>query len=209
LTALGRTSIPSLRRGLTLVEVMLVLALVVIMAAFTWPALERPMAGHSLRKAADVVRTEWVRTRVKAMSTGQTYLFRCAAGCGRYVIQCQAGSQPVADELLNRDLAGPPETPDALSSTAVDEGCLPEGITFFANDPQLDAAADSAAQLPVDSSLGGLVWSDPVLFYPDGTTSTARLQLKNEYDRAIELSLRGLTGTVTVGEVQSAGENPW
>ena len=40
-----------------------------------------------------------------------------------------------------------------------------------------------------------------ILFHPDGTTSDARLVLKNDRGRAMELSLRGLTGTVTVGEM--------
>ena len=45
--------------------------------------------------------------------------------------------------------------------------------------------------------------SDPILFYPDGTTSTSRLRLHNEYGRWMELSIRGLTGVVTVGPIQN------
>jgi len=48
--------------------------------------------------------------------------------------------------------------------------------------------------------------STPILFYPDGTTSTARLLLRNEYDRSIELSLRGLTGVARVGELKTVAE---
>jgi hypothetical protein len=188
---------------------MLVLALLVIMAGFTWPALERPIAGHTLRKAADHVRSEWIRTRVKAMSDGETYYFRCAAGCGQYLIECQAGAQPVAGELFVNSLAGSVDSSEASLATNPKEGNLPEGITFYADDPALDAAAGMAAGGADEPPLGAQVWSDPILFYPDGTTSGARLQLKNEFDSTIELSLRGLTGTVTVGEVQSAGDNPW
>ena len=89
------------------------------------------------------------------------------------------------------------------------EGNLPEGITFYADDPALDAPAGTAAGGSDEPPLGAQVWSDPILFCPDGTTSGARLQLKNDYDCTIELSLRGLTGTVTVGEVQSVGDSPW
>ena len=38
-------------------------------------------------------------------------------------------------------------------------------------------------------------WSTPIFFYPDGSTSTAAILLKNETGRCIEVRLRGLTGT--------------
>ena len=49
-------------------------------------------------------------------------------------------------------------------------------------------------------------WSDPIFFYPDGTTSDAQLTLKNGQGRAIELNLRGLTGTVDVGDILAVEE---
>jgi len=55
------------RKATTLIEVLLVLALLVMLAAMTWPALDRPMADQRLRKAADRVRTAWVRARIDAM----------------------------------------------------------------------------------------------------------------------------------------------
>jgi hypothetical protein len=187
---------------------MLVLAIIVITTAFAWPALERPMADLRLRKAADVVRTEWARTRVKAMSKGETYLFYCAAASGQYRIQCQAGAEPVAAELLG-GLAGSQTLSNTVPTTAAaEEKTLPEGITFYAENLGL-SVMDPAALGPMDSSLDSAVWSEPVMFYPDGTTSDAQLQLKNENDRVIELSLRGLTGTVSVGDVTSVGEATW
>ena len=57
------------------------------------------------------------------------------------------------------------------------------------------------------------VWSSPIFFYPDGSTTTAAMLLKNEAGRCIEVRLRGLTGTSTatpitltsdyVGELES------
>ena len=48
---------------------------------------------------------------------------------------------------------------------------------------------------------------DPVFFFPDGTTSTATLILENKYQRRIELSLRGLTGVITVGDTYPADDS--
>jgi type II secretory pathway pseudopilin PulG len=45
---------------------------------------------------------------------------------------------------------------------------------------------------------GGMAWSAPIFFYPDGSTSTAAILLKNTTGRCIEIRLRGLTGTSTV-----------
>jgi len=48
------------------------------------------------------------------------------------------------------------------------------------------------------SSAGGVAWSTPIFFYPDGSSSTAAVLLKNEMGRCIEIRLRGLTGSGTL-----------
>lgn len=50
------------------------------------------------------------------------------------------------------------------------------------------------------TSADGLVWSTPIFFYPDGSTSTAAILLKNKVGSCIEVRLRGLTGTGTLTE---------
>ncbi len=47
----------------------------------------------------------------------------------------------------------------------------------------------------------GTLWSAPVFFFPDGTTSTAATLLKNRSNRCLEVRLRGLTGTTSTGSV--------
>ena len=44
------------------------------------------------------------------------------------------------------------------------------------------------------------MWSPPVLFYSDGTTSDADVVLVNERNTAIRISLRGLTGIASVSD---------
>jgi type II secretory pathway pseudopilin PulG len=44
-------------------------------------------------------------------------------------------------------------------------------------------------------------WSRPILFYPDGTTSTAIVTLYNPQLGRVVVSLRGITGDVTISEV--------
>ena len=85
---------------------------------------------------------------------------------------------------------------------------LPEDISFAAGQTRVDsraAAFESDSQaIGADQLEAGR--SKPILFYPDGTTSSARLMLKNKQNRRIELALRGLTGVVTVGQLRSTEE---
>jgi hypothetical protein len=53
------------------------------------------------------------------------------------------------------------------------------------------------------SSASGGVWSTPVFFYPDGSTSAAAMLLKNDAGRCIEIRLRGLTGVARICEITS------
>ena len=47
----------------------------------------------------------------------------------------------------------------------------------------------------------GTLWSAPVFFFPDGTTSTAAVLVKNQTNRCLEVRLRGLTGTTSTGSI--------
>jgi hypothetical protein len=53
-----------------------------------------------------------------------------------------------------------------------------------------------AAAVPIDG------WSQPVLFFPDGTTSAARLYVVNDNGQAVEILLRALTGTSRRSDIQ-------
>ena len=41
----------------------------------------------------------------------------------------------------------------------------------------------------------------PLLFYPDGTSQTAKVILQNQENDAVQVTLRGLTGTTTVKKI--------
>ena len=70
----------SARPAFTLVEVMLVLALLVVIGALIWPAVKGPFEGQRLRKAGDQVRAEWTRARTRAMKSGRTQVFQFQTG---------------------------------------------------------------------------------------------------------------------------------
>jgi hypothetical protein len=93
-------------------------------------------------------------------------------------------------------------------STLEDEGSqsrtLNDGMTFAA----------LTSQTPEnDGDLGGTVtppaqdahseqWSAPIVFYPNGRASNARIRLAGPRDFFVDVTLRGLTGTATISELQ-------
>ena len=51
------------------------------------------------------------------------------------------------------------------------------------------------------SSTLDAAWSQPILFFPDGTATTAKIIVLGEGGRSITVELRSLTGGVKVGEI--------
>ncbi len=93
---------------------------------------------------------------------------------------------------------------------------LPQGVVFIAADVQIDQRSLVQLQQAIDPNaiarldprrdppaLGDDAWGTPVYFFPDGTTSTARLVLLNDRRQALPIYLRGLTGVVRIGKVQT------
>jgi hypothetical protein len=96
---------------------------------------------------------------------------------------------------------------------------LPADVFFmgsqsvFAAGQASDGNMPSAGGVPANEAVlaNGMMsaetgWSQPIFFYPDGTTSSVRLWLRNKDGRMIELYLRGLTGVVKVGNVTTTAQ---
>ncbi len=195
------------RHAVTLLEVTLVLCVLVTLAAMSWPALRRPMASQRLRTAADAVRAAWGRARIEAMSSGQTVLFQYAIDGEYYSVQHRTSEEFSSDPASAGALAGPGGQADGVATPHGPTRKLPKDVTFISGETTAGTSAEIIGLETEASAGGGLGWSETIVFYPDGTATDARLVLKNEYDRCIELSLRGFTGVVTVGDVYSAEEN--
>jgi len=190
------------RHAFTLVEILLTLSIIVALAALAWPALEWTLTRQRLLKAADQIRAEWCGARVDAMESGQNYVFRYMPQGDQFQIRPQVTEVTGEENLFGDVLADAPGVvvPTGQSGETSSPK-LPEGVVFLAGETAADTRAAMALSQGDQTAALASGWSSPILFYPDGTTSTARLVLKNQRDRCIELNLRGLTGTVTVGEI--------
>src|SRR5438874_4807621 len=72
------------RSGYTLLELMLVLAIIVVMAAIAYPS-ATAMYGHlRLSQAADAVRAAWAEARAHAIDEGRPYRFAIIPDQGNY-----------------------------------------------------------------------------------------------------------------------------
>ncbi len=92
----GRHPAQRARQGFTLLEILLVLALMVAMAAMVIPALF-VFDDEYLRQAADQVRGDWSAARVEAMTSGLTQVFRYEIESGEYVIQPWEGDDALLE----------------------------------------------------------------------------------------------------------------
>ena len=178
-------------RGLTLLEILLVLALLVIIGAIAAPAIGRFVQTQRLRDSANLIRGEWSRARVQAMKSGRIYVFRYEPEGTRYVVDYWMA----ADDELEAGDDSEVVAPDV--QTPWDAEVLPEGVRF------LLGQTEEVAEQPLDASETAATsaeWSAPILFYSDGTTSNADIVLVNKRNRAIRVTLRGLTGIGTVSD---------
>jgi len=169
------------RQGFTLLELLLVLAIVVIISALVVPAVENMYAEVRLQAGADNLRSRLAEARARAISEQRPYRFAVKPNSSDYRLAPDASDQwgetPPQPEAPTEDgLSVPP---------LVVEDSLPDHIEF-----QFSAGSDAG------KSSGG--WSKVVTFQPDGSCDddrTIRLDLEN--CRPIEINIRQLTGSVT------------
>jgi prepilin-type N-terminal cleavage/methylation domain-containing protein len=175
------------RRGLTLVEVLLVLSLLVVIGAIAVPLLEGSFSRAALYGAGDLLRGAWSKARLAAMQSGQTHAFRFEPKGGRFqIVALNSLGAPEHSQLMAED-------PEAREPTTefvrLSQNRLPDGVVFFHGNIASSAQTLATMPMTVESS-----WSQPILFHPDGTTSDASVLLANDQQVAIRVTLRGLTG---------------
>ncbi len=215
----GLTEHARWRRGMTLLELMLVMALLVVLGALALPSLQVPFENQKLRKAGDVVRIQWNKARIKAMKSGQIQMFCYEAEQGTFSTQPYYSAQDIlesdAQHSSSAMASGGMAAEQQQDQIDTQPKELPEGVVFASSEVQSDARSLQLQQQtqsgPMgNQSAGGVMdalQSPPILFYPDGTTSDAKLVLTNELQRLyVVISLRSLTGVARVSELVSADE---
>lgn len=215
------------RGAFTLLELLLVLALVAMMLAVAWPSLNRSLDTQRIKRGADLVRTHLLRARTKAMTSGEIFSFRFQINAGHFRVEQQSNlsgalesagmavsantgatggssagaSAPTASSAGAKTGAGAP-----IATPPIDQE-LPEGVRFQSGEIIADPRAGSVTiNDRGSSSILDAAWSQPILFFPDGTATNAKIIVLGEGGRSITVELRSLTGGVKVGEIGRAKE---
>ena len=193
------------RGAYTLMELIIVLAILVAVVSLGWPALRRLSYKARLQDAARQVRTALVRARLDAIESGRVHLFRYQPGSGRYEVASPDRETEAVDALAMiapLDETHAAEGDDLLlgeqpSASAAEPIELGGGVVFL--DPTM---TEPQASAPMDAEPPGPQrWSAPIVFLPNGRTVNAHLVLANARYR-VDVLLRGLTGTVKLGKVR-------
>lgn len=239
--------------GFTLLELIVVVAILSIVATMAWPSMRKMYIQGEIQDAAKQVRDALVRARLKAIETGATQVFRFQPGTGRFEVVAKSAADDRDDATVvvsdETGLGDPSVDPSALGDPMSDPlhaqptwETLGHKIRFAGQDlddrmmAQVNASEnvnplEAALSTPTDqdfsqsglqgnpplgadpltgldpvSSMGGMSgeeqWSVPIVFYPNGRTSNARIRLSDQGEYYIDVSLRGLTGGARISKIR-------
>ena len=180
------------RKAFTLIELILVIAIIVMIASLATPMMTRMIGRQALKQGADRVRVEMGRARVEAIRTGDVHaLYFLPQGnwfnVARFTqLQQQSGiASRELSQLNNRTYTG------------YEENVLPPRIRFAASSTEADSRSiQTFGDVKVDSDS-----IQPVLFYPDGTSQDATIYIQDDRRNRIAVVLRGLTGSARTVKV--------
>ncbi|MBX9789591.1 MAG: prepilin-type N-terminal cleavage/methylation domain-containing protein [Pirellulales bacterium] len=148
--------------GFTLVELLLVMALVVVLLGMSYPTLRRSLGSYRLREAAKTMRVQVARARLAAIESGVPQEMRFIPGEGVFRLGPARGYEPDADDLSGATdpeagprltAAGDPRRCGAPAdgrypsspASGVDEQLLPESIIFAHEQPRAAEASSASA----------------------------------------------------------------
>ena len=191
------------RHGMTLFELLVALAILIVLLGMTYPSLRQLVQDNQLVSASENLRSALVQARVRAIENGVTYEFRFEPFGQRFVIL-------PADSGLAQ--AGTESAPTGATPTTSNEfwkvsGLLPEQLHLQAegggNVDSQTLPGDFFIGLDDAAELGQVSWSSPLQFLPDGSTTDEVIEVfDTDREYFIGLQIRGLTGAVALSTVQ-------
>ena len=195
------------RTAFTLLELLLTLAVLAAIAAVSIPQVGLLMGDRRLVRAGDQLRVEMTRLRVESMREGRVMMLEAMLEGTSFRIKpffstsdaTEAFDQTASQQGL---LTGATQgiVTAVIADPAVEETIeLPEDVVVSAVGVVSAARAMEIEQLTIANQSEG--WSHPILFYPDGSTSTAVVTLSNPTLGKVMVKIRGITGDVSVSEV--------
>ena len=197
---------PRRRHAFTIFELLIVLAILVTTLAISWPVLDRIHTEYRLRQGGHLVQARLAGARVHAIDTGFDYQFRYEPGGQRFLVipYDQQALQTTGASGAN----GPTGAGAGTRPPKKIAGRLPSTQTQF--DP--GSSGGSVPQsVPAEWLSGihdadqftGVSWSVPLLFHADGTATTGQVAIRDKQSRVVTVSIRALTGSVSVSKIEN------
>jgi Tfp pilus assembly protein FimT len=180
----------------TLFELIIVLAIIVAVTAMAAPNMMERVRSGRVQEAAENVREVVAACRTYAIESGVDYHFRFEPG-GHFAVAIPA-EQSVS-------LGNSSDTDDDTADFMYRSVELPE--TIFIRTSHGDTSGSETLELPAFGDLdnaGTLVsksWSMPILFRSDGSAEDKTFRVMDEQQRSCEVSVRGLTGAISLSGV--------
>jgi prepilin-type N-terminal cleavage/methylation domain-containing protein len=168
------------RPGVTLLELLLVMAILLALGAVAYPTLSAMYGDVRVKAAADEVRGAWTEARARAIEDGRAYRFSVQPESGKYRVAPDAGEFWDGSGGGGDEAAAPPH---------IQEDELPNGIAF-----------QVPPDLPGDGS-----WTTVAVFNPDGSCqSDIEITLRDDDDSTpVVVRVRAMTGAISVRKKSS------
>ncbi len=202
--SLNSNTLPRRRTGYTLFEILIVLTLLGVLIGISWPAVMQYAGEQALLRAVEGVRSAAASARIKAIDAGMEYQFRFEPNGQRYIV-----IPSMTPESISGNAMQPGLVPGDTGTYPVLSGQLPEDCHFVSPDQHVGIPGEVEqlsqewfALLPDSIELAGTSWSPPMRFYGDGTAEDGWFYVDDERQHRVGITIRGLTGTATSGELQ-------
>ncbi len=171
-----------MRKGFTLLELLVVLVIISLVAAFVGPRVAGSMSTLSLKTASKKIAASLRYARSQATSENTPYIVVFDLNKNRLALgAAQATSRGDSEE------EAADEGQEGYRSRIYD---LPEGIIFD-------------RVVSVESESGSEIFR--IIFFPNGASSGGKVFLKNDRGRRCFVSVDFVTGTVQLGEEDAKG----
>jgi prepilin-type N-terminal cleavage/methylation domain-containing protein len=183
------------RRGFTLLEVVLVMAVIVMLVTLAYPSYVASQGYFKITAAVDSMRAACAQARAHAIEEGRPYRVAIVPDTGNFRVapdspEFWAGSAPSFD----------PENPSLVLEQA-----LPKGVRFSLQGPANPANLPDNDGGPEDdpSTVAPGSWSNLITFNPDGSArEDVEILFQVRGAQPVKIQVRGLTGTTRVRQVK-------
>ena len=184
------------RIGYTLLELLIVLAIILIVSALAAPSLMDRVRSGNVREAAQHVSEVLAAARTYAIDAGVDYHFRFEVG-GNHVVAIPA--EP--GETLGNSNGSNADSADFLFRSRTLSDTIVRQYSHDSKSGTETLKGPAFGNLENSGELMSKNWSEPILFRFDGSSETMTFRVMDKEQRSCDVSVRGLTGAISTSGV--------